>query len=134
MRKQLTGEPVAGELHTGFGGRGRREPFPTHILRCTAEIHHALKWTSTQLGEESCWIATGRRKFHLIPAITKRDYWSLNLVDHTHKAISRCCFEADRSPGVALRGHLLVSARLTLDLPEPSQPNVLGFFLGLVKA
>lgn len=29
MRKQLTGEPVAGELHTGFGGRGRRQPFPT---------------------------------------------------------------------------------------------------------
>jgi hypothetical protein len=24
MRKQLTGEPVAGKLHTGFGGRGRR--------------------------------------------------------------------------------------------------------------
>ena len=32
MRKQLTGEPVAGELHTGFGGRGRRQPFPTPIL------------------------------------------------------------------------------------------------------
>ena len=31
MRKQLTGEPVAGELHTGFGGRGRRQPFPTPI-------------------------------------------------------------------------------------------------------
>jgi hypothetical protein len=24
MWKQLTGEPVAGKLHTGFGGRGRR--------------------------------------------------------------------------------------------------------------
>ena len=33
MRKQLTGEPVAGELHTGFGGRGRRQPFPTPIRR-----------------------------------------------------------------------------------------------------
>jgi hypothetical protein len=33
MRKQLTGEPVAGELHTGFGGRGRRQPFPTPIHR-----------------------------------------------------------------------------------------------------
>ena len=32
MRKQLTGEPVAGELHTGFGGRGWRAPFPTPIL------------------------------------------------------------------------------------------------------
>src|ERR1700676_2923967 len=31
MRKQLTGEPVAGKLHTGFGGRGRRQPFPTPI-------------------------------------------------------------------------------------------------------
>jgi hypothetical protein len=33
MRKQLTGEPVAGELHTGFGGRGWRQPFPTPIPR-----------------------------------------------------------------------------------------------------
>jgi hypothetical protein len=33
MRKQLTGEPVAGKPHTGFGGRGRREPFPTPIHR-----------------------------------------------------------------------------------------------------
>src|SRR5438094_8551793 len=32
MRKQLTGEPVAGEPHTGFGGRGRPSPFPTPIL------------------------------------------------------------------------------------------------------
>jgi hypothetical protein len=31
MRKQLTGEPVAGKLHTGFGGRGRCKPFPTPI-------------------------------------------------------------------------------------------------------
>jgi hypothetical protein len=31
MRKQLTGEPVAGKPHTGFGGRGRRAPFPTPI-------------------------------------------------------------------------------------------------------
>ncbi len=29
MWKQLTGEPVAGKPHTGFGGRGRRAPFPT---------------------------------------------------------------------------------------------------------
>ena len=33
MRKQPTGEPVAGKPHTGFGGRGRREPFPTPIQR-----------------------------------------------------------------------------------------------------
>ena len=33
MRKQPTGEPVAGKLHTGFGGRGRRSPFPTPILQ-----------------------------------------------------------------------------------------------------
>jgi hypothetical protein len=32
-RKQLTGEPVAGKLLTGFGGRGRRQPFPTPIQR-----------------------------------------------------------------------------------------------------
>jgi hypothetical protein len=31
MRKQLTGEPVAGKPHTGFGGRGRLPPFPTPI-------------------------------------------------------------------------------------------------------
>src|SRR4029453_18858290 len=33
VRKQLTGEPVAGELHSGFGGRGWRAPFPTPIQR-----------------------------------------------------------------------------------------------------
>src|SRR5262245_18932871 len=33
VRKQLTGEPVAGELHSGFGGRGWRAPFPTPIHR-----------------------------------------------------------------------------------------------------
>jgi PAS domain S-box-containing protein len=33
MRKQLTGEPVAGKLHTGFGGRGRPKSFPTPIDR-----------------------------------------------------------------------------------------------------
>jgi hypothetical protein len=31
MRKIPTGEPCAGELHARFGGRGRREPFPTPI-------------------------------------------------------------------------------------------------------
>ena len=31
MWKQLTGEPVAGELHSGFGGRGRLSSFPTPI-------------------------------------------------------------------------------------------------------
>ena len=31
MWKQLTGEPVARKPHTGFGGRGRRSPFPTPI-------------------------------------------------------------------------------------------------------
>ena len=31
VRKQLTGEPVAGELPSGFGWRGRRAPFPTPI-------------------------------------------------------------------------------------------------------
>lgn len=38
MRKQLTGEPVAGELHTGFGGRGRQKPFPTPIPRPSGVI------------------------------------------------------------------------------------------------
>jgi hypothetical protein len=37
MRKQLTGEPVAGKLHTGFGGRGRPEPFPTPIQLCLGD-------------------------------------------------------------------------------------------------
>ena len=31
MRKPPTGEPCAGEPHARFGGRGRREPFPTPI-------------------------------------------------------------------------------------------------------
>ena len=31
MRKLPTGEPCAGEPHARFGGRGRREPFPTPI-------------------------------------------------------------------------------------------------------
>src|SRR5215831_2559877 len=31
MRKPPTGEPCAGESHARFGGRGRREPFPTPI-------------------------------------------------------------------------------------------------------
>ena len=38
MRKQLTGEPVAGKPHTGFGGRGRRSPFPTPILRPLGDV------------------------------------------------------------------------------------------------
>ena len=33
MRKPPTGEPCAGEPHARFGGRGRREPFPTPIGR-----------------------------------------------------------------------------------------------------
>ena len=31
MRKPPTGEPCAGEPHARFGGRERREPFPTPI-------------------------------------------------------------------------------------------------------
>jgi len=38
MRKQPTGEPVAGKPHTGFGGRGWRKPFPTPILRPEADV------------------------------------------------------------------------------------------------
>jgi hypothetical protein len=62
--------------------------------RCTAEIHHTLKRAFTQLGAESCWFATGRRKFHLIPPITKCDYWPLNLVDHTQwqPLTANCCW------------------------------------------
>ena len=45
MRKQLTGEPVAGELHTGFGGRGRQKPFPTPIqLRSCESSHDRKNW------------------------------------------------------------------------------------------
>ncbi|MDR3379551.1 MAG: hypothetical protein P4M03_03700 [Cupriavidus basilensis] len=32
MCKQLTREPVAGKPHTGFGGRGRRSPFPSAFI------------------------------------------------------------------------------------------------------
>ena len=38
MRKQLTGEPVAGKPHTGFGGRGRRSPLPTPIQGSEADV------------------------------------------------------------------------------------------------
>lgn len=45
MWKQLTGEPVAGKLHTGFGGRGRRSPFPTPIPSAIADVRRsALGW------------------------------------------------------------------------------------------
>src|SRR5947208_13778925 len=33
MRKPPAGEPCAGEPHARFGGRGRREPFPTPIRK-----------------------------------------------------------------------------------------------------
>ena len=45
MWKQLTGEPVAGEPHTGFGGRGRRSPFPTPIHRPVAVSQRIKKQT-----------------------------------------------------------------------------------------
>src|SRR5208337_4096819 len=38
MRKLLTGEPVAGKLHTGFGGRGRRQPFPTPVAPLECDV------------------------------------------------------------------------------------------------
>ena len=40
VRKQLTGAPVAGELHSGCGGRGRRAPFPTPIPRGSRRVCH----------------------------------------------------------------------------------------------
>ena len=51
MRKQPTGEPVAGEPHTGFGGRGRGSPLPTPILtphECLSSI--CLSTSSMPLG------------------------------------------------------------------------------------
>ena len=62
----------------------RKRTVTNDLLRCTAEIHHALMRAFTQLGVESCWFATGGPKFHLIPLITNCDYWPLNLVDDTH--------------------------------------------------
>jgi hypothetical protein len=38
--------------------------------RCTGEIHHAPARTFTQPGADSCWFATDRLTFHLIPPIT----------------------------------------------------------------
>src|SRR4051794_4380036 len=47
MRKQLTGEPVAGEPHTGFGGRGERQLFPTPII---GTVHnHLASWRMVSL-------------------------------------------------------------------------------------
>src|SRR6266404_3047847 len=51
MRKQLTGEPVAGELHTGFGGRGRRQPFPTPIQRRLSLERHRRRTVATRIAE-----------------------------------------------------------------------------------
>jgi hypothetical protein len=62
MRKQLTGEPVAGKLHTGFGGRGRVKPFPTPIQRNvdgkSRLIHPAVDDTS--FAEKPCKPHTAR--------------------------------------------------------------------------
>jgi hypothetical protein len=44
VRKQLTGEPVAGELHSGFGGRGWLAPFPTPM--CAREGVLLAGWKS----------------------------------------------------------------------------------------
>src|SRR5476649_1565095 len=34
MKKLPTGEPYAGKPPVRFGGRGRRKPIPTRIIRC----------------------------------------------------------------------------------------------------
>src|ERR1039457_6162244 len=64
MRKQLTGEPVAGDLHTGFGGRGRRQPFPTPIrgLKAAANAHQIFTggdWTCLNSYPSDTGTATG---------------------------------------------------------------------------
>src|SRR5208283_6012659 len=66
MRKQLTGEAVAGELHTGFGGRGRRPPFPTPILWPIAPVRHQTignQGNPTGVGRVEMW--RGDRRFGL---------------------------------------------------------------------
>src|SRR6266542_755141 len=59
MWKQLTGEPVAGELHNGFGGRGRQSPFPTPIPRPAAADRYFQERTFNGLNERST--STGQR-------------------------------------------------------------------------
>ncbi|MGA2860982.1 MAG: hypothetical protein ABSF31_04270 [Steroidobacteraceae bacterium] len=67
MRKQLTGELVAGELHTGFGGRGRRQPFPPPIpLRAAHECRlRALRRPESRIEPKG---DSGSGFLHLLPA------------------------------------------------------------------
>jgi hypothetical protein len=51
MWKQLTGEPVAGTLHSGFGGRGWLSPFPTPIHRPLVDLRIREKRTFADLAE-----------------------------------------------------------------------------------
>jgi hypothetical protein len=69
MRKQLTGEPVAGEPHTGFGGRGQRSPFPTPIPWPTSAVdangksRHQAEVTFTTKRPSKAAIADSRNGF-----------------------------------------------------------------------
>src|SRR5437867_11658292 len=53
MRKPPTGEPCAGEPHARFGGRGRREPFPTPIRWETADLFRELWFQDTSFDAAS---------------------------------------------------------------------------------
>src|SRR5437868_13686161 len=47
MRTPPTGEPCAGEPHARFGGRGRREPFPTPIGKDLNDLFSELWFQDT---------------------------------------------------------------------------------------
>ena len=49
MRKPPTGEPCAGEPHARFGGRGRREPFPTPIGEELNDLFNELWFQDTSM-------------------------------------------------------------------------------------
>ena len=75
MRKQLTGEPVAGKPHTGFGGRGRQSPFPTPYPDNTICILRAL-WRPRGMLLRS----QGRQVQHMQKALTQMNVQLANVI------------------------------------------------------
>ena len=75
MRKQLTGEPVAGKPHTGFGGRGRQSPFPTPYPDNAICILRAL-WRPRGMLLRS----QGRQVQHMQKALTQMNVQLANVI------------------------------------------------------
>src|SRR5258708_6013775 len=90
MWKQLTGEPVAGKLHSGFGGRGRRSPFPTPIptpycRRRTRPVPMAAKADDATHAIGGRMAVDGAKQSHEWLKVGREE--SLFLADHCLSAI-----------------------------------------------